>query len=160
MSQNLMVRWDHFKEARSGEGRVRVFTSTSAGTEVNSISVTGRQEIAMDEDRAKELLAAERLRVDRLLSDVASAGQADRESVSDTGDIADPAEPLTSQEGQDAIAEGLRSRLAAVERAEDRLAAGTYGRSVKSNLPIPDERLEADPAAELTIEEEAETAER
>ena len=27
------------------------------------------------------------------------------------------------------------------------------GRSVRSGLPIPDDRLEADPAAELTIEE-------
>jgi DnaK suppressor protein len=44
-------------------------------------------------------------------------------------------------------------RLAAIDRAEARLQAGTYGRSVRSNVPIPDERLEADPAAELTTEE-------
>jgi DnaK suppressor protein len=54
----------------------------------------------------------------------------------------------------DAVAAGLRTRLAAIERAEARLAAGTYGRSVRSNDPIPDERLEADPAAELTMQEE------
>jgi DnaK suppressor protein len=36
---------------------------------------------------------------------------------------------------------------------------GTYGRSVRSGEPIPDERLEADPAAELTISE-ARAAER
>ena len=34
-----------------------------------------------------------------------------------------------------------------------RLEEGTYGRSVRSGAPIPDERLEADPAAELTVEE-------
>ena len=33
------------------------------------------------------------------------------------------------------------------------LAAGTYGLSVKSGTPIPDERLEAAPTVELTIEE-------
>jgi DnaK suppressor protein len=55
----------------------------------------------------------------------------------------------------DAIAESLRDRLAAVERAEQRLADGTYGRSVQSGQPIPDARLEADPAAELTVEEAA-----
>jgi DnaK suppressor protein len=33
------------------------------------------------------------------------------------------------------------------------LTAGTYGRSTVSGVPIPDERLEADPAAELTVEE-------
>ena len=40
-----------------------------------------------------------------------------------------------------------------------RLDDGTYGRSVRSGEPIPDERLEADPAAELTISE-ARAAER
>jgi len=43
----------------------------------------------------------------------------------------------------------------ALERAEARLAAGSYGRSVRSGRPIPDERLEADPLAELTVEEAA-----
>ena len=43
--------------------------------------------------------------------------------------------------------------MAALERAEERLDRGVYGRSVRSGLPIPDERLEADPAAELTVEE-------
>jgi DnaK suppressor protein len=42
-----------------------------------------------------------------------------------------------------------------VERAEKRLEAGTYGLSVESGLPIPDERLEAYPTAERTVEEEA-----
>ena len=46
-----------------------------------------------------------------------------------------------------------RARLAALERAEARLAAGIYGRSVRSGRPIPDERLEADPLAELTVDE-------
>jgi DnaK suppressor protein len=45
-------------------------------------------------------------------------------------------------------------QLAAVERAEARLAAGTYGLSVESGEAIPDERLEVSPTAELTVEEE------
>ena len=45
-------------------------------------------------------------------------------------------------------------QLAAIERAEARLAAGTYGLSVESGEPIPDERLEVSPTAELTVEEE------
>ena len=49
----------------------------------------------------------------------------------------------------------LRSHLEAIERAELRLAGGTFGRSVRSGLPIPDDRLEADPTAELTVEEAA-----
>jgi DnaK suppressor protein len=65
---------------------------------------------------------------------------------------------LTDEQGTDAVAEGLRERLAAIQRAEARVEAGTYGRSVRSGDPIPEERLEADPAAELTVEEEATTA--
>ena len=111
----------------------------------------------MEEARAKELLTAERHRLERLLSDATCAGQESRESEAEVGDIADPAESFTSQEGQDAVADELRARLSAVERAEARLAAGTYGYSVRSGLPIPEERLEANPTAELTVEEEEET---
>jgi DnaK suppressor protein len=109
----------------------------------------------MDDDRARELLRAERARVQALLEDITAAGQSEREAASETGDFADPAQPLTAVGTDDAIAASLRDRLAALERAEARLAAGTYGRSVRSGVPIPDERLEADPAAELTVEEAA-----
>ena len=50
--------------------------------------------------------------------------------------------------------------LTYIVRAEQRLDNGTYGRSVRSGLPIPDERLEADPAAELTVEEAREAEAR
>jgi DnaK suppressor protein len=109
----------------------------------------------MDDAQARQLLADERTRVEGLLRDLTEASEEDRATTRDTGDIADPAQPLTDEQGADAIAEGLRGRLAAIERAEARLAAGTYGRSVRSGDPIPDERLEADPAAELTVAEEA-----
>jgi RNA polymerase-binding transcription factor DksA len=65
-----------------------------------------------------------------------------------TGDIADPAQPLAVEGMDDAIAASLCDRLAARDRAEQRLDNGTYGRSIRSGIPIPDERLEADPAAE------------
>jgi len=109
----------------------------------------------MDEHRARELLAAERRRVEAALSDARGAGADDRAAASETGDMADPAERLTAEQVDDALADGLRQRLAAIDRAEARLAAGTYGVSVRSGVPIPDDRLEADPAAELTAEEAA-----
>jgi DnaK suppressor protein len=109
----------------------------------------------MDEARARQLLADERTRVEGLLRDLTEAADEDRAASRETGDLADPAQPLTDEQGADAVAAGLRNRLAAIERAEVRLADGTYGRSVQSGTPIPDERLEADPAAELTVEEEA-----
>jgi DnaK suppressor protein len=114
----------------------------------------------MEDARARQLLHAERERLEGLLRDTARAGREDREAAGGSGDIADPAEPLTAQEGEDAVAAGLRARLDAIGRAEARLEAGTFGRSVRSNSPIPDERLEADPAAELTVEEEAQEATR
>jgi DnaK suppressor protein len=108
----------------------------------------------MDEARARELLQQERTRVEGLLGELEHAQEEGKEAASEVGDMADPAEPLTEEEGAEAVAVGLRARLAAVQRAEARVEAGTYGRSVKSGTPIPDERLEADPAAELTVEEE------
>jgi DnaK suppressor protein len=109
----------------------------------------------MDQDRARTLLRTERDDVQSMLKDTEAAGQQDRESVldSEAGDISDSAQPLTAQGMDDAIAESLRTRLAVIDRALHRLDDGTYGRSTLSGQPIPDERLEADPAAELTIEE-------
>src|SRR5260370_27042787 len=103
----------------------------------------------MDENRAGSLLLDERTEVLSLLKDTEAAGQADRETEDEEGvDVSDPAQSLTAEGMDDAIAESLRERLAAIDRALRRLDAGTYGRSVRSGVPIPDERLEGDPAAE------------
>jgi DnaK suppressor protein len=108
----------------------------------------------MDESRARELLRAERAEAEGLLAASRSAGGEDREAEDEEGsDIADPAQSLTAEGIDDAITESLRERLAAIERAEKRLASGTYGKSVRSGVTIPDARLEANPLAELTIEE-------
>ncbi len=108
----------------------------------------------MDENRARALLQAERTEVLGLLADTEALEQADRETEDEEGvDVSDPAQSLTAEGMDDAIAESLRDRLGAIDRALRRLDDGTYGRSVRSGEPIPDERLEADPAAELTVEE-------
>ena len=107
----------------------------------------------MDHKEARARLLAERAEVMSLLADAERSGWQDRESEQETGDIADPAQPLAAQGEDDAIAESMRDRLAALDRALKRLDDGSYGRSVRSGLPIGDERLDADPAAELTIEE-------
>jgi len=109
----------------------------------------------VDRETAAHLLQAERIRLQELLRESNEAGADDRGGAIVVGDMSDPAESLTAEEQEDAIALGLRARLAMVKRAEERLRDGTYGRSVLSGEPIPDERLEADPAAELTVEEAA-----
>jgi DnaK suppressor protein len=107
----------------------------------------------MDHERAKGLLRAERDKVQRLLDGAGRAGRADREAIDDDAGSSDAAELLTSQAADDALAAELRDRLSALDRAEKRLEAGTFGRSVVSGQIIPDDRLEADPAAELTVDE-------
>jgi DnaK suppressor protein len=107
----------------------------------------------MEIARAKELLRSERLRTEQLLTDVAAGGQADRTAANQSGDMFDSAEPLTDEGADESVMTALQEHLAAIDRAEKRLDAGTYGHSVRSGLPIPDDRLEADPTAELTVEE-------
>jgi DnaK suppressor protein len=108
----------------------------------------------VDDDRARTLLQTERRRVEALLAGLRTDQSDDRAAEDEqAADWSDPAQPLTSEGTDDAIAASLEARLQAIERAEQRVAAGTYGRSVRSGAVIPDERLEADPAAELTVEE-------
>jgi DnaK suppressor protein len=105
----------------------------------------------MDPDHARDLLQAERQRLERLL---ARLGHQDDSEEADEIDPANLASDLYQDEFNETRAEDIRRQLDAVERAETRLAAGTYGLSVESGKPIPDERLEAVPTAELTAEEE------
>ena len=107
----------------------------------------------MDHEEARTRLLAERAEVTGLLAEAERSGWADGAAERETGDIADPAQSLSAQGEDDAFAERMRDRLAALDRALKRLDDGSYGRSVRSGLPIPDDRLEADPAAELTVEE-------
>ena len=107
----------------------------------------------MEADRARALLASERQQTQQRLADLREAREADRTGANQPGDMFDSAEPLVTEGGDDAVSEELQRHLAAIDRAEKRLAAGTYGVSVRSGKPIPDDRLEADPTAELTVEE-------
>jgi DnaK suppressor protein len=106
----------------------------------------------MDPDHARELLAAERARIERSLKRLAH--QDDGEEA-DEEDPANLATDTYIDELDEGLSDDLREQLAALERAEARLAAGTYGLSVESGEPIPDERLEILPTAERTTEEEA-----
>ena len=107
----------------------------------------------MDDERVRALLHQERARVLRLLGGTDAVGRADREAVDQDAGSSDAAELLASQGTDDALAAELEERLAALDRAEQRLSDGTFGRSIRSGQTIPDDRLEADPAAELTVEE-------
>jgi DnaK suppressor protein len=107
----------------------------------------------MNPERAKELLAAERTRIEKALAGLEGDGSLEASDRSDPGDRG--SENLYQDEFNEGRTDDLHAHLAAVERAEARLAAGTYGLSVESGEPIPDARLEAVPTAERTIEEQA-----
>jgi DnaK suppressor protein len=109
----------------------------------------------MDPERAGELLAQERERIERALGGLAHTDTGEKADDIDPGNLASD---LYQDELDEGLADGLREQLAALERAETRLAAGTYGLSIESGDPIPDERLEALPTAERTAEEEAHRA--
>jgi DnaK suppressor protein len=105
----------------------------------------------MDPERAKELLAAERAQVEADIAAAKRGGPEEGDERREPGDY--DSEALYQDELDAGLAEDLKRRLGAVERAEERLAAGTFGLSVRSGEPIPDARLEANPTAELTVEE-------
>jgi DnaK suppressor protein len=105
----------------------------------------------MEPDRARKLLAEERKRIERAL---AGLRREDVGELADQDESADQASDLYENELDEGLAEQLRGALTAVERAEARLAAGTYGLSIESGRPIPDERLEAVPTAERTADEQ------
>jgi DnaK suppressor protein len=105
----------------------------------------------MDADRARELLAAERERIMQQLEGRA-ADPSDDPTLTDPADRASDTYEAELDEG---LSDDLQDQLEAVERAELRLADGTYGLSIESGEAIPDERLEVSPAAERTAEEQA-----
>ena len=105
----------------------------------------------MNAEEARELLTRERERIERaIVDDEQPAG--DEEGV--VFDSADVAPELVETDIDQALARTLRIELDAIERAERRLAEGTYGLSVESGEPIPDGRLEAIPWAERTAAEQ------
>jgi DnaK suppressor protein len=106
----------------------------------------------VEEARARELLARERERIERALGDVTPPEDEELSHVDQHA--ADEGTELFEAELDEGLADQLREELAAIERAEQRLAEGKYGLSVESGQPIPDERLEAMPWAERTVEEQ------
>jgi DnaK suppressor protein len=111
----------------------------------------------MEPQEARKRLLAEQAELMRSLGLAEQDGQQDREAETTEGGQGwdDNAQPLTTEYEDDAIASQMGDRLAQVGRALRRIDEGTWGQSVRSGLPIPAERLEADPAAELTVAEAA-----
>jgi len=106
----------------------------------------------MNEAHARELLERERARIEESLVQLDNQGSLEGDDRLEPGD--EDSEDLYQDEFDAGRREQLMNELAALERAEARLEAGTYGLSIESGEPIPDGRLEAVPTAERTVEEE------
>ena len=101
--------------------------------------------------------ARERRRIETALAELTGEERAEDESQFDqAGESREAGSAVQHELVDDALAASLRDELAAVVRAEARIADGTYGLSIESGSPIPDERLEAQPLAERTVEEQSE----
>src|SRR4029077_8852858 len=130
---------------RAGVGAVRDRGGILAGE---------TRENTMNDKRARELVARERARIDRSLRELNADVTAEEElHQQQTGEASEAGTDLDREEIDLALVADLREALEAVGRAEARIAAGKYGRSIDSGAQIPDDRLEAAPLAERTIEE-------
>ncbi len=145
--------WAQVRENASTTGRATVSFSRPV------FAVDTRYAEAVDPTRAHQLLAAERERIEHELAGLVHADEG-AAAEGDEFDAGDRGRELLQDELDEGRREELQEQLAAVERAERRLAAGTYGLSVRSGEPIPDERLEAVPTAELTVAEADEESRR
>ena len=113
----------------------------------------------MDADRARALLRQERERLEAILE--RERAEFEGPPAAQSGGLTEVDQHQADQGTEMYDREDLAGRiaraeaeLAAVARAERRLEDGTYGVSVESGAPIPDDRLEAVPWAERTAEEE------
>ena len=110
----------------------------------------------MDEHRARVLVARERRRIEAALAELAGEEQDEDASHFDqTGESAEAGSEIQHEMVDSAAAATLRDEHASVIRAETRLAQGTFGLSIESGARIPDDRLEAEPLAERTVEEQS-----
>ena len=109
----------------------------------------------MDEQRARVIVARERRRIEAALAELAGEEQDEDASHFDQTGESEEAGSDQHEMVDSAVAATLQSELASVARAETRIAQGTFGLSVESGARIPDDRLEAEPLAERTVEEQS-----
>ncbi|MCW2716646.1 TraR/DksA C4-type zinc finger protein [Pseudonocardia sp.] len=106
-------------------------------------------------DDAAARLAAERETTAGRIAALARqvAGLADEQSLTTHDDEHDPEGVTIAYERAQlqGLLAGARRDLTALDRADERLAAGTYGRCLRCGAPIPAVRLDALPAAETCL---------
>jgi YteA family regulatory protein len=117
----------------------------------------------MDTDQARQRLADERERLNGVRSTFDEEGLTEQSETDSVGELssydqhqADMGTETFEREKDLSILEQVEAELADVEHALRRLDDGTYGTCEVCGKAIPDERLEAMPAARLCLEHQAE----
>jgi len=117
----------------------------------------------MDGDEARRRLEAERVRLTEVKSDFDSehlTEESEDENLSELSSVdqhqADVGTETFEREKDLSILEQIEAELADVEHALKRLDDGTYGTCEFDGKPIPEERLEAMPAARFCVQHQAE----
>ena len=116
----------------------------------------------MDSDEARRRLAEEKARLEELRTSFADEHLSDEtegESISELSSVdqhqADIGTETFEREKDISILEQVEAELADVEHALQRLDDGTYGTCEVDGKPIPEERLEALPAARFCLEHQS-----
>lgn len=115
----------------------------------------------MDNDKARQLLTEERERLEGFRNRVSDTGEeAQEDSLSELSTLdqhpADVGSETFERTKDLSLQEDVTGRLEDVARAFEKLEDGTYGTCEACGKPIPDERLEAMPAARYCVEHQAE----
>lgn len=115
----------------------------------------------MEETKARELIGAERERIESLVHEreVEGAHEAESESISELASHdqhpADLGTETFEREKDLSLLEQLEAELDDLDRALAKLEDGTYGVCEACGKEIPAERLEALPGARLCVEDAA-----
>jgi len=117
----------------------------------------------MDADEARQRLEAERTRLTEVRADFDVENlteESEDENLSELSSVdqhqADVGTETFEREKDLSILEQIEAELGDVEHALRRLDDGTYGTCEFDGKPIPEERLEAMPAARFCVEHQAE----
>lgn len=114
----------------------------------------------MDTQTARTRLDEERERLTRTLAELEEQSDTQKESLQELSVVdqhqADIGTETFEMEKDASIIESVRAALEDIEAAGSRLDAGTYGQCQRCGEPIPDDRLEAMPAARYCLEHQAE----
>lgn len=118
----------------------------------------------MDADQSRQRLDEERQRLERLRQEYAGLREeSEEDGMQELSSVdqhqADVGTETFERSKDLSILDEVEAELADVDHALRRLDEGTYGTCEACGKPIPDERLEAMPAARFCVEDQA-TAER